>query len=411
MVVRRTSNNRIAGWQLSLLSVGTFTLGLDGFVLTGLLPQIASDLSVSVATAGQLTAIFSITYAIASPLIATVTGRWDRRTLLWGGMAVFLAGLAAQALGPSFGLVAAGRVLAAMGAAAFQANAYAMAGLLAAPGRRGRALAAVTAGMTISMVIGVPFGVLIGQQWGWRGAIWVIAALAAVTAAVVPALPSAYTPPTSLRTRIAVLARPPVLALLVSTVVVLVPGFLVLSYLPAVLDSAAATGTLLVVALAVLGLGQVVGNRIVGRLVDARGALPVLLLGAGGATASFTALGLTRSMLVAGLVVLFVSGVFGGLVITPQQHRHFALAPDVATVALGLNGSAIYLGAALGAGFGGSLLAVAGPAVLPWGAAAFGAVAVTLIWLLAPERWGRSARQVVAAPRAPAVAEAARRQG
>ncbi len=60
------------------------------------------------------------------------------------------------------------------------------------------------------------------------------------------------------------------------------------------------------------------------------------------------------------LVLALASGVFGGMLMVPQQHRLFSLAPDAPTVALGLNGSAIYGGGALGAALGGVVLSSAG---------------------------------------------------
>ncbi len=130
MIIRRSSNNVLSGPQLGILAAGTFTLGVDAFVVAGLLPQIVRDLDVTPATAGQLTTAFALTYAIGSPVLAAVTGRWDRRALLALGLATFLVGMVAQAAGPTYGVVLAGRVVAALGAAAFQANAYAVAGLL-----------------------------------------------------------------------------------------------------------------------------------------------------------------------------------------------------------------------------------------------------------------------------------------
>ncbi len=121
MTTEQLSNERLPGLtlRLTLLAVGTFVLGVDGFVFSGLLPAVAHDLHVSVPTAGQLTTAFAVTYAASSPVIATVTGRLDRRAVLGGGMAVFLLGMAAQAAGPNFAVVLAGRVLAGVGAAAF----------------------------------------------------------------------------------------------------------------------------------------------------------------------------------------------------------------------------------------------------------------------------------------------------
>jgi MFS transporter, DHA1 family, inner membrane transport protein len=104
--------------DLLILSIGTFTLGVDGFVLSGLLPQVAASLHVSASTAGQLTTLFALVYAVSSPVIAAVAGGWDRRALLTAGMAVFIAGMIVQAAGHDFAAVAGGRVLAALGAAA-----------------------------------------------------------------------------------------------------------------------------------------------------------------------------------------------------------------------------------------------------------------------------------------------------
>ncbi|MFE9326503.1 hypothetical protein ACIHDR_15645 [Nocardia sp. NPDC052278] len=71
-MLRQSSNNLYR--SLIPLAVGTFVLGTDGFVLNGMLPLIARDLDVSVATAGQLTTMFAWTYAIASPIIAARPG-------------------------------------------------------------------------------------------------------------------------------------------------------------------------------------------------------------------------------------------------------------------------------------------------------------------------------------------------
>jgi len=371
------------GWQLAVLAGGTFTLGMDGFVLPGLLPEISQGLSVSVAVAGQLTTIFAVAYAIGSPVIATLTGRWDRRVLLGGGLVVFLVGMAAQALGPNFAVMVCGRVLAAFGAAAFQANAYAVAGVLAAPERRGRALAAVTAGTSLSTVLGVPFGVLVGQLIGWRGTLWIIAALALCVAVVIPALPSVRIPPTSMRTRLGVLTRPRTLAVLSGTVIVLMPVFLLTSYLPLLVGGRG--GSLVVLALLAVGAGQITGNRVVGRLVDEHGALPVLLTGATGVAVVSAVLIPLHAWYPALLVLLFLLGTFTGLTITPQQHRLFTLLPEVATIALGLNGSAIYLGTAAGALLGGIAVATGGATLLPVTAAVLATAGVAALWAIAPE--------------------------
>lgn len=180
--------------DLAVLAIGTFTLGVDGFVLSGLLPQVAPDLRVSVGTAGQLTTLFAVVYAVGSPVIAAVIGNWDRRVLLAGGMAVFIVGMVLQAAGPDFATVAAGRVVAALGAAAYQANAYSTAGLLSDDAQWARSLAVVAGGSSLALVAGLPFGILAGQIWGWRAALWILVALSAISSIAVALLPAVHAP-------------------------------------------------------------------------------------------------------------------------------------------------------------------------------------------------------------------------
>lgn len=344
---------------MSLLAVGTFTLGMDSFGLNGLLPEIARDLDVTVSVAGQLTTIFSIVYAVGSPVIAAATGRWDRRVVLGGGMIIFLLGMVLQAVGQDYPVVAGGRVLAALGAAAYQSNAYAVAGTLAAPERRGRALAMVAAGATISTVVGVPFGVLAGQWWGWRSAMWIIAGLALVTALVVPLLPPVKLPASTLVERLRVMIRPSVLLILVNAALVLMPGFIVLSYLPVVVAPAIA-GTLLVITLIGRGAGQVVGTQLTGRLVDTRGPIPVLITGSVGSVVALGLLILDRGTPWAAIATLFAAGLFVGMLFVPNQTRMFSAAPDVPVVAVGLLGSILYVAAAAGSALGGLALHLGG---------------------------------------------------
>ncbi|MEV0085682.1 MFS transporter [Saccharopolyspora sp. NPDC050642] len=362
---------------LTVLAVGTFALGADGFILNGLLPQIAHDLAVPESVAGQLTTIFAVTYAVASPIIASVTGSWDRRLLLGGGLALFTAGMAGQALGETYAVVAVARVLAALGAAAFQSNAYAVAGALAAPEQRGRALAAVAAGMTVSTVLGVPLGVLGGQWFGWRPIMWAIGVIGVLVAVAIPALPAVRLPAVRLAERLAVLVRPSILRVLAITVVGMFAGFTVTGYLPLLLGRFG-SGAVLSWVLVAFGVGQVLGNSLAGRWTDRFGARPVLLLSLGGSVLVFALFNWGVSTLPTTLSVGIAAGVFGGMLMVPQQHRLFALAQDAPTVALGLNGSAIYVGAALGSAVGGGVLATAGAAWVAPAAATVAALGLLL---------------------------------
>lgn len=365
---------------LLVLAAGTFTLGVDGFVLSGLLPQVAAALRVPASTAGQLTTLFALVYAVASPVIAALAGDWDRRTLLTAGMGVFIVGVIVQATGPDFAAVAAGRVLAALGAAAYQATAYATAGILSDDAGRARSLAVVAGGSSVALVAGLPFGILVGQNWGWRTAMWVLVGLAVLSALAIRLLPPARAPRLSLRERGRALADRQVLGILAGTVTVLTPVFLLIAYLPAVLR---APGPWIVVTMLAYGAGQVAGTAVVPRLIARRGARTALLVGAAGITVFAAVLAVSRLSDPAALVTMAVLGFAAGLTIVPQQHRLFAAVPRLAPVAIGLNGSGIYVATALGAAFGGAALALGGIVALPVTAAVIGLIALVTAALAA----------------------------
>jgi MFS transporter, DHA1 family, inner membrane transport protein len=369
----RTAPRTLRTADLLMLSIGTFTLGVDGFVLSGLLPQVASSLHVTVSTAGQLTTLFALVYAVGSPVIAAAAGAWDRRVLLTAGMGVFVIGMIVQATGPDFAAVAIGRVLAALGAAAYQATAYSTAGILSDDSRRARSLAVVAGGSSVAIVAGLPFGILAGQTWGWRTAMWVLVGLALLSAATVWLLPPAHAPRLSLRERGMALADRCVLGILAGTVTVLTPVFLVIAYLPAIMRT---SGTWIVVAMLGYGAGQVTGTVLVPRLIRRRGARAALVCGACGITAVTAILVATRTIDAIAVLTIAVLGFSAGLTIVPQQHRLFAAVPKLAPVAVGLNGSGIYVATALGAAAGGTALAVGGSAAPPVTAAAIGLLAV-----------------------------------
>jgi predicted MFS family arabinose efflux permease len=382
----RSRSNSISASVPALLAVGTFALGIDSFVLAGLLPALARDLHVSLAQAGQLTTAFAITYALGSPLIATVTGRLDRRAVLGGGMAVFLAGMVGQALGPSYVVVLAGRILSALGAAGFQASAYAVVGALSPPERRARSLALVGAGSSLATVVGVPVGVLVGQQVGWRATLWMIACVAAIAAALCLALPAVSIPSASLRERFGILADPGMVTLLGGTALQLLPLYAVFAYVAPILGAQGQTATPVLAALIAFGVAFFTGNRLVGRLTERWGGLRAAALGLSVSTLALLALWAARPHIVLSVIALAVLGLAGPFQVTPQQTRILAASGPAATVALGLNGSMIYVGTGGGAALGGAALSLAGVSWVPVLAIVLALVALAFLLVTAPER-------------------------
>ncbi len=201
--------------RLLVLALGTFAIGTGSFVFAGLLEGVAGDLSVSVGTAGNLVTVFAVTYAATSPVLVTLAGGVAPRKILVAAMAVFALANAAAVFAPTFGLLLACRALAACGAAAFTPTAMAVAAGLAPPEERGRAISTITGGLTVSFVVGIPLGSIIGTYAGWRMTFVMVAVLGAAAMLGIRGLPSVEAPPVvGFRERADALRQPPVLAAL-----------------------------------------------------------------------------------------------------------------------------------------------------------------------------------------------------
>lgn len=361
------------------LAMATFAVGTDGFVIAGLLPAIAGDLGVGTATAGQLVTVFAITFAVAAPVLGWLTSGLDRRTALLAALAVFTVGNVVTALGHDFTQVLTARVLTAAGAGTITSSAASTAAALSPVARRGRSLAVVMGGLTLSTAVGLPLGTLIGRD-DWRLTLWAVAAVGAIAAlGVALDLPRVVLPTTSLGTRLAPLRERWILLMLSVTALSMAGPYFLYTYI-----SAAATGatggsaTTLTVVLTLWGLGVLGGTLLAGRLAD-RFDPAFVVAGALAALTLTLVLGpVALSALPTTLVWAMVWGLAVGLPTVPQQQRLIGFAPASSPVLLGLNSSAIYLGIAAGGGLGGLTQHWLVPRVLGLPAAALTLIALPL---------------------------------
>ncbi|MEU2040104.1 MFS transporter [Nocardia niwae] len=148
-------------------------------------------------------------------------------------------------------------------------------------------------------------------------------------------------------------------------------------YLPVVVATSVPQSMIAWLLLA-MGIGQVIGNAQAGRAVDRYGPRRTLTVGLAGALVGLALLGVAIHAAWAVFVVLAVTGLFGSAILVPQQHRLFGIAHDAPTVALGLNGSAIYLGAGLGSIIGATVLDSHGGAWLPLASTLIAGLALAL---------------------------------
>ncbi len=367
-----------------LLAAGAFAVGTSAYVVSGVLPAVSAELDVSVTAAGQLTTAFALAYAVSAPLLATVTARWERRRLLLAALLVAALGNALSAVATTYPLLLGGRIIAALGAAAFTPAATLFATALRPPAERGRAVAIVFGGLTVALALGVPVGSLLAGSIGYRGVFAVVAAVSLVTAlAVRMQLPlMAGSPAVALRERFAVAADRRVLTVLAITVFGVVATMSVYIYVvPLLTATTGLAGSTIGGLLLAYGLGAIVGNAWGGRATDRFGSMPTLVATLAGFIVMIATLPLTATTAVGAGIALFVWSVFTWSFNPPVQNLLLELAPTGGLV-LSLNASALYLGMGLAGVLGGTVIDTAGVLALPVFGALLGLVVVGLVLVL-----------------------------
>ena len=371
-----------------LLAAGAFAIGTSGYIVSGVLPAVSEELHVSHATAGQLLTAFAIAYAISSPLLAALTGRWERRTLLVVALGVAAFGNLLAALAPNYPLLLVARVISALGAAVYTPAATLVATVLSPPEHRGRAVALVFGGLTFSLVLGVPAGNLLGGPLGYQGVFALIAAVSALAAVAVRlGLPRVDAPPpVGLRQRFAPAADRRVLMVLGLTVLACLAVFSVFNYIaPLLAETADVEGATIGILLVAYGLGSVLGNWGAGRLTDRFDTRKLLVVLFGCFTVVLATLPLTTTTAPTAAIALFVWGALTWSANPPIQSWLIELSPANSGLLLSLNASAIYLGVGLSGVVGGLVISWFGLVPLAPIAALLAVVAlVMLIFALKP---------------------------
>ncbi len=347
--------------RLGILALGTFAIGTDGFVIAGVLPGIARGTDATLAAAGLLVTAFALAYAVGAPLLTAAAARAERRAVLVAGMVLLAAANAAGAIAHGYGWLMAARVGAALGAALYSPIALATAVQLSKPAARGRAISIVLAGMTVSLITGVPLGALLGTLGNWRWTLWFVAVIAAASAVgvavLLPRVPAA--PASSLRARLALLRRAAIAANLAATFLWITGAFVLYTYIAALLGAATGWhGAVISGLLLAYGAAAFAGNAVGGRAADQWGAKRSIVGALTSLMLSMSAVGwAARIGPPAGRVVALVAIIAwpaAGWSLTPaQSHRLVTLAPAVGPEVLSLNTSAVYLGIAGGAALGG----------------------------------------------------------
>ncbi|MEU3355330.1 Cmx/CmrA family chloramphenicol efflux MFS transporter [Streptomyces sp. NPDC037389] len=339
---------------LYLLAMAVFAMGTSEFMLAGLLPDIASDLDVTVGAAGMLTPAFAIGMIVGAPLMAALARNWPGRASLLVFVLVFSAAHAVGAATSNFPVLFITRVVSAVANAGFLAVALTTAATLVPAGNKGRALAVLLSGTTVATIAGVPGGSILGALLGWRATFWAIAALCLPTAiGILTGIPAGrvqqdavYKP--ALRSELTQLANPRLILVMLLGALVNAATFASFTFLAPVVTDTAGLGELWIsVTLVLFGVGSFIGVTIAGRLSDQRPG-PVIAVGGPLLLLGWPTLAVLADRPVFLLTLVFVLGVLSFALGSTLITRVFYEAAGSPTMAGSYATAALNIGAVVG---------------------------------------------------------------
>jgi predicted MFS family arabinose efflux permease len=358
-----------------------FVMGTDLFVISPLLPAIATDFATSATLAGLSVTLFSIVYMVTAPALGHLADRFGRLNTLTTCLLAFGVANVLTALAGSFGWLLAARLIAGAAAAGVSPSVYALVGEAAPAGRRATWLGVAVSGLLLSLSIGTPIGTIAGAAFGWQ-AVFLALALASVVLAVLnwflwsgSSFGARATSPAA-RTDTATAGPGALAQRLAPTIVWATALYGMYTYLGAGLQAYGYSVEHIASTLVAYGAGAIVGTLVGGRLADWRGVKFATGLSIAALCASFL---LLEAVLVSGGPVALVLGIVSAAaqIFFPAQQAGLANDfPNQRAAALAWNNSALFLGISLGSLLGGQamahgdfaadVLASSGMALLAW---------------------------------------------
>jgi DHA1 family inner membrane transport protein len=369
---------------LLALAIGAFGIGVTEFTPMGMLPAIATDLNVSIPSAGLLVSAYAMGVLIGAPLMTLTTSRVPRRTLLVALMGIFTIGNLMSALADSYTMLMVARIVTSFNHGAFFGVGSVVAASVVAPEKRAGAVAGMFLGLTIATIGGVPLAAWVGETIGWRAAFGGIAVLGALAMAslwiALPKLPGAASG--NMMAEIRVLGRGSVLGALGLTVLGSSAMFTVFTYISPILREQTHASTVFVTGMLVLyGIGMTMGNVWGGRAAD-RSPDRTLMVSLALLTAVLIAFAKLMQWPIPAAVAILVWGFASFAIVPSLQMRVMEAASDAPNLASAMNIGAFNLGNASGAALGGAVISggLGYPAVALAGAATAGsALAIVLL--------------------------------
>ncbi|UYO06528.1 MFS transporter [Paenibacillus sp. PSB04] len=346
-------------WKIYILAIASFLVGTSEFVIAGILDMLAKDVGVSVAAAGQLITVYSLAYAIGTPILVALTARMDRKKLMLLALGLFFIGNLITITSTGYGMLMGARIILAISTGVFMVVALTVAAKIAHPGKQGGSIATVLLGFNLALILGVPLGRVIAGSYDWKVIFTGIGVLSLLAMLVLLlAIPkSEGEAPVPIREQLALFKTPRISAAL-SISFFWIMGYTILyTYItPFLLTITGMSERMVSIGLFAFGLASLLGSQVGGYGADKWG-IPRTMVGGlifhSGILFLLAAFA-HYSMLVLPLLMLW--SFFAWSTGPVQQVYLIGMAPQASGIILSLNNSIVQLGMAVGAVIGGIIV-------------------------------------------------------
>lgn len=369
-------------FKVYILALSAVAVGLVELIVGGILPTIAEEFDVSVSTAGQLITVFALIFAIAGPILLVATSRFDRKKVYLVSMFSFFLGNIMTFFSPDFTWMMIARVITATSTAIIIVLSLTLAAKIVEPRFRAKAIGLIVMGISSSLVLGVPLGILISDLFGWRFIFLGIAALAigsmTIVALYFPSIPGGTAIP--LKQQLKAVTSPKIGTAHLAMMFMLAGHYTVYAYFTPFLETTLDLSAYWISAFYLLfGVAAVSGGAIGGAMSDSIGSKRSILIVISAFAIALFILPLSTFSLIAFVPVMLIWGALSWGLSPPLQSYLIETDPATSDIQQSFNNSALQVGIALGSAIGGFALSQTGSVSnMPWVGAAIVVVALGL---------------------------------
>jgi predicted MFS family arabinose efflux permease len=165
---------------LGILRLAIFATSLFVRAVDPVIPQIAKDFSIDIATAAMLSTAFALPYALVQPVLGAMADILGKTRLITVCLLILLIAALVGALASSFSMMMASRIVSGIVAGGVFPIAFAMVGDLVPVHQRQVAIGRILAAAMLGNVLGSPGAGFIADFVGWRGIFAVAGGLSAI---------------------------------------------------------------------------------------------------------------------------------------------------------------------------------------------------------------------------------------